>query len=124
MRVGIDAVNLSRVQNLSPSFIERYYHALEIKELEGLSDNRRFEFLASRFAIKEAFSKATGYGILGLKPNEIQVEKDENGRPFLLLHGQTKEKFENDFKGAKIDISITHENPLAIAIVILGGSNE
>lgn len=116
---GIDAVNINRSKKLNSDFITRWYHADEIKEYEKLSgahEDIRAQFLASRFAVKEAYAKARGTGFgSSVIPSEICTCKDKNGKPFIKLYGTTLKNAGKE----NIHLTITHEDPLAIAMVIL-----
>ena len=78
--IGIDAVELSRIKPIvekQGSFIQRVLTPNELTPFEKLSTKRQIEFLAGRFACKEAFSKAwgTGIGKVGLQDIEVLTEK-------------------------------------------------
>lgn len=116
---GIDAVNIERTKRLDDAFIKRYYSPNEILEYQKLStahEDIKAQFLASRFAVKEAYAKAFGTGFCSsVVPSEITTCKDQSGKPFIALSGQTLKSAKN----VRIHLSITHEDPLAIAMVIL-----
>ena len=65
--IGTDITISSRFERLAQeqSFIKRILTAKERKLFEALDDARKINFLAKRFAGKEAFSKALGCGIGG-----------------------------------------------------------
>lgn len=119
--IGIDSVNIQRVKKLNDAFINRYYHADEIAEygrLASAHEDVKACFLASRFAVKEAYAKARGTGFCReVIPNEICTCHDEKGKPAIRLYGETLKSS----GGETIHLSITHEEPLASAIVILEG---
>ncbi len=112
MRVGIDSVEIKRVAKAieKPAFVKRVYSDEEIELLNG----RRAESYAGNFAAKEAFSKALGTGMAGLKWNDISVLRDEKGAPYLKL----KDTAEKAAKGLNFTVSITHTEFTATAIVI------
>ena len=94
----------------SPCELEEY------SKLEKAHEDVRAQFLASRFAVKEAYSKARGTGLNGLViPNEITTAKEKDGRPYIILSGSTLDNAPR----AVIHLSLTHEQPLAIAMVVL-----
>lgn len=70
---------------------------------------RQMEFLAGRWAAKEAFSKAIGSGIGTLTFQDIEILPNEKGAPIV-----TK----SPFKG-KVFVSISHSGNFAQASVIL-----
>ncbi|MGQ9730460.1 MAG: holo-ACP synthase, partial [Candidatus Zipacnadales bacterium] len=81
---------------------------------------RRF---AGRFAAKEAVMKALGRGwFQGMPFKEIEVLRDETpggyGRPRIQLSGQTA-KLAAEAGATHIHVSITHEQRVAIAYVII-----
>lgn len=84
--------------------------ANEIEIYNSLTGHRRTEFLAGRFAGKEAFSKAQGTGI-GAACNFVDIEiiPDAKGKPTLKFKGELVSGF----------ISITHTKNVAAAQVIL-----
>ena len=117
--IGIDAVSLERVKKLNAHFLEKVYNQRELEEyalLEKAHEDIKAQFLASRFAVKEAYAKARGTGFCEhVVPKDIFVEKDAQGRPFVGLSGVTLDNAPCE----AIHLSITHESPLAIAMVIL-----
>ena len=76
----------------------------------SLKSHRRTEFLAGRFAGKEAFAKAQGTGI-GATCNFVDIDSipDSKGKPILKFNGILVSGF----------ISITHTEKVAAAQVIL-----
>jgi holo-[acyl-carrier protein] synthase len=81
--------------------------------------------LATRFAAKEAFTKAIGSGrfdeapvFSSLNPKDIELTKDPWGRPSLRLHGDAQHLIER-FGVGRIWVSVSHENGFASATVIL-----
>lgn len=111
--IGLDLVELERIQRLderNDAFRMRVLTSRERLKYESLQGKRRHEFLAGRFAAKEAFSKALGTGI-GARCafQQIEVLNDASGRPFLRFS-------EEDVAGF---VSITHTEQVAAAQVIL-----
>lgn len=111
--IGLDIVELDRVARLdgrNTKFRERILSERELYIYETLSSNRKIEYLAGRFASKEAFSKARGTGI-GVDCNflDIEVISEASGQPVLYFHQQRVQGF----------ISITHTQTVAAAQVIL-----
>lgn len=110
--IGLDIVELDRIGRLdrrSPKFRERVLTEAELQEYGKLSASRQTEYLAGRFAAKEAFAKARGTGIGGACSfQEIEVLRSENGRPRIYFNGQ-----EDGL------VSITHTKGMAAAQVLL-----
>lgn len=110
---GIDIVEISRVKKTyekQPRFADRILTDRELKDFHGLSGHRQAEFLAGRFAAKEAYSKALGTGIgKDLSFRDIEIAKDENGKPIV-------SRPENEYVA---HVSISHSKDFAVAQVIL-----
>ena len=73
--------------------------------------------LASRFAVKEAFSKALD-GARGVGWHEVEVINQPSGRPVLELSGKALERA-HAFGADTWHVSITHDAGIAAAVVIL-----
>ncbi|MDL4840152.1 holo-ACP synthase [Aquibacillus rhizosphaerae] len=112
--IGIDIVELERIKtslNNSNRFLQRILTDNEIEIYSDLrSDRRKLEFLAGRFAAKEAYSKAVGTGIGKLSFKDIEVIRLASGAPKLIV---------KDSKSANIFVSISHSEAYAIAQVII-----
>ena len=117
--IGVDAADIERSLKLSRRAVEKIFHPDELKQLEEIeisSPLLKGQFLASRFAVKEAYAKARGTGFCEIVvPSEICTCKDEKGRPFIKLYGKTAE----NARPCNINLSITHQMPLAVAFVVL-----
>lgn len=111
--IGLDLVEMDRIEkmiNRTDKFQQRILTVRELEIFETLSGTRKVEFLAGRFAAKEAFSKANGTGIgVGCELHQIEILKDATGKPILYFDGQLVNGF----------ISITHTRTTAAAQVIL-----
>ena len=110
--IGLDIVEIKRIAQLAerqPKFIRRILTEAEIDHYSTLTGGRRYEFLAGRFAAKEAFAKARGTGIgTDLSFTDIEVRKDQLGKPYIALPIE---------KG--VHLSITHSKDFAAAQVII-----
>ncbi|WP_077297748.1 holo-ACP synthase [Virgibacillus pantothenticus] len=112
--IGIDIIELERIKQSIKNngrFIERILTPAEREGYRLLtSDKRKVEYVAGRFAAKEAFAKAAGTGIGKLSFQDIEVTKLENGSPVLNVKG---------FESIAIFISISHAEHYAVAQVVL-----
>jgi len=120
---GVDIVNVARIKESVERNGERFLGKLFLPaEREYcLGRAREYEHLAARFAAKEAFLKALGTGAsqeAGFR--EIEVTRDERGRPGIRLHGRAA-AFATEKGVLWIHLSIAHEREFAIAQVILEG---
>lgn len=119
--IGSDIVEVARVQNKwnrrGVAFAQRILTPKEFKMFKTLP--RRAHFLATRFAVKEAFFKALGTGMRGgLSFQHVTVVKDHVGKPDLVCTGFAKELLKQH-KIANMHITISDEREYAIAFVIL-----
>lgn len=111
--IGLDITELSRIEKITQRtarFIDRILTVREQQVYAQLSQKRQIEFLAGRFAAKEAYAKANGTGIrAGCEFLDIEVLNDELGAPQLFFKGERTNGF----------VSITHSEQYAAAQVIL-----
>ena len=106
--IGVDICRCSRFEGKERRFLERIFSP------EELSGSAKCEYLASRFAAKEAFAKALGTGIRGFSLKEITVREDEMGKPYFFLEGRAKAAAE----GLSLSLSLSHEREYAVAMVV------
>jgi holo-[acyl-carrier protein] synthase len=116
--VGIDAVSIERMDSdrMGAHVLNRMFHQTEVDQAMAM-DQGRAQFLASRFAAKEALVKALGTGFRGISPSEIAVRVNSIGKPEIVLEAGILERL--GFDSIVIHLSLTHEGPLAIAFVVV-----
>lgn len=111
--IGLDVVEIERIMlahKRTSKFKERILTTRELKKCATLTEGRQLEFLAGRFAAKEAFAKALGTGIgKECSFKDIEVLPNEVGKPLLYFKGQA----------VKGHVSIAHTKQIASAQVIL-----
>jgi holo-[acyl-carrier protein] synthase len=116
--VGIDLVDVTRIAKLlsrhGNRFLARVLGPDELSHLHTRYD--RAQFVAGRFAAKEAAIKALGK-YLAERPSltKIQIVNDSTGRPSLDLTLLSSPHL----RAVSAQLSISHERSHAIAIVIL-----
>ena len=113
--IGIDMVELSRIEKIierKSSFVNRVLTEQEQFLFQKLPNKRQVEFLAGRFACKEAFSKAWGTGIGTLGLQDIEILKEDNGAP----------KVTKSPHDGRVFVSISHTETSAVAQIILEDS--
>ena len=123
--IGTDIVQISRVEAALASHGERF--AEKILGLEELDKYRRrkskveargVRFVASRFAAKEAFSKAIGLGMrMPMTWRAMQTLNAPSGKPIVVTSGVLKDFMEQN--GLTAQVSITDEADYAVAFVIV-----
>ena len=119
--LGIDFVNVERMKHWPEvdGIIQRFFHKNEIDESLTRGSSSILS-LAARFAAKEAFGKALGTGLRGLKLTDIEVKNNHNGKPDIILHETAQEAF-MELGGTDIHLSLSHEEEAAVAVVIIEG---
>ncbi len=121
--LGTDIVEIERLrQSLArtgEAFLAKVYTPDEQAAMPA-AESRRMEYLAGRWAAKEAFAKALGNGITSeCRLDEISVRNDpETGRPEMTLAGAAAATAAR--LGVRtIHLSISHERHYAVATVLI-----
>lgn len=122
LRVGVDLVRVSRVEESIAAFGERFvtrvFTAGEIAYADGApGPAERAERLAARFAAKEATIKALSLTDVGTDWRAIEVVKDAHGAPSLVLHGSAAAAARAE-SVTELSLSLSHEGDQAIAVVV------
>ena len=120
--IGVDIVNNKRLKKLikNKKFISRIFTLNEIKQSIKLKN--KINFYSKRFAAKEAFSKATGFGISEkLNFKDISISNNKIGKPLISLNKTTKIYLKKKFKvkSFKTNLSLSDEKNYSIAYVII-----
>ncbi|RRJ85148.1 holo-ACP synthase [Aestuariirhabdus litorea] len=119
--IGTDIVRIDRIQRsldkLGDRFAERVLTPDELEQFQRAS--KPATFLAKRFAVKEAASKALGTGIgNGVSFQHIFVEHDPLGAPLLRLRERAlaiaSERGASDFL-----VTLSDEKDYVVAFVVL-----
>src|SRR5699024_1262455 len=112
--IGLDIIELDRIEKAvlkNNRFPARVLTNKELKIYEEFStDKRKVEFLAGRFAMKEAFANALETGVGEISFQDIEVLPNEAGSPCLSV---------STFDTEKIFVSISHSTAYAVAQVII-----
>jgi holo-[acyl-carrier protein] synthase len=123
--IGTDIIQISRVEAamkrhgdrfaervLGPEELEKFKRRREKVEARGV------RFLATRFAAKEAFSKAIGIGLhMPMTWRAMQTLNERSGKPVVVTSGVLEEFMEKN--GLTAQVSITDEVEYAVAFVIV-----
>ena len=119
--IGVDIVKTSRflAWEKNEKISSRFFIKEELDYIYSRGEKVAHLSFASHFAAKEAFGKALGVGLKGMKLKDISVYSVK-GVPTLRLENNAKIIFEN--KGGKaIHLSLSHEKENAIAFVVIEG---
>lgn len=107
---GVDIEKIKRFENLSEDFIQKVYTPFEIEYCN--SKINKSQHYAARFCAKEAVIKAlTSLQIKQPTLKQIEIKNLKNGLPVVEL---TKY-----YENLKINLSISHCEDTAIALVII-----
>ncbi|RJX30667.1 MAG: holo-ACP synthase [Oxalobacter sp.] len=123
--IGTDILMISRVEAalgrhgdrfaeriLGPEELARYHRRKSKVEARGI------RFLATRFAAKEAFSKAIGLGMrMPMTWRSMQTLNAPSGKPIVVCSGALQEFMEQN--GLTAQVSVTDESDYAVAFVIV-----
>ncbi len=120
MWIGVDLLRLGELDRLLGRawFRAFAYDRAELAEAGGFGPDRAREFLAGRFAAKEAVPKALGAGMAaGVKPCQVIVERSASGAPEVRLTGAAADRAAA-LGMAGIGVTITHKGDLAVAVAV------
>jgi holo-[acyl-carrier protein] synthase len=118
--IGTDIVRIQRMADNLDRYGERFAaRILTEAELVVFRDTaHRPQFLAKRFAAKEAAAKALGTGFRnGLSLRDIGVNNDALGKPVLAFSERARQILQNQGIGAA-HLSLSDEAEYAIAYVV------
>lgn len=118
--IGVDIVEIARIARVvkrKPRFVMRILTERERAHLPT-EESRRIEYIAGRFAAKEAIAKALGVGIgAHLGWQSLSIVRDPRGKPTVLLDDARKSM--EEWQHRHIHLSIAHERSHAIAFVTI-----
>ncbi|MDH2336645.1 holo-ACP synthase [Clostridium perfringens] len=123
--IGVDIIEIERVRQAiqnNKNFLSKLFTEKEIDYF--ISRNMNSEVIAGNFAAKEAVSKALGTGIRGFSFKDIEIIRNELGKPEVILHSGAKligNKLIGNNNSLRIHLSISHNNSSAIAYSVLEG---
>jgi holo-[acyl-carrier protein] synthase len=123
--IGTDIIQISRVEAAIARSGERFAEKIlgpeelaRYRQRKAKVEARGIRFLATRFAAKEAFSKAIGLGMrMPMTWRALQTLNAPSGKPIAVPNGALKQFMEE--AGLTAQISITDEADYAVAFVIV-----
>ncbi len=122
--VGIDLVSISEIKNLDErtkgAFVKQTYSDVEKEDAKSASNY--YEFLAGRFAVKEAVYKAIcgSFTDINFDFRQVETKRMPNGAPKFISNEQLL-KILKTIGATDVKISISNQGDLAIAIAELIG---
>jgi len=123
--IGTDIIQIARVEAVlsrhGDRFAEKVLGEEELQKYHRRKQSveaRGIRFLATRFAAKEAFSKAIGLGMrTPMTWRAMQTLNAPSGKPVVVTSGPLREFMEKN--GLTAQVSITDEAEYAVAFVIV-----
>lgn len=123
--LGTDLTDIRRIEKafsrFGDAFVNRIFTKREQAYCNAKPARKRMSAYAARFAAKEACSKALGTGMRGISWTEMEIAAQPNGKPELVLTGGALKRMLSLTDGKKgfLNVSLTDEEPYAMATVIL-----
>ena len=111
--IGIDIIEIDLVRSAVKQHKDKFLNKIFTnRELSYCSKKKALKFpeLAARFAAKEAYSKAIGTGIRGIKWKEIEIMNNNNGKPHIYINGKLMRNAQ---------VSLSHSLRYAAAVVLV-----
>jgi holo-[acyl-carrier protein] synthase len=118
MRLGIDLMRVDELERLCRRtwFLRYVFTEVELAYAATLGHGRKREFLAGRFAAKEAVLKVLGAGLFqGVPPCDIQLGRAPDGEPTVALGGAAVPAARAR-RITAVAVSITHKRDLVAAV--------
>ena len=116
--IGTDIIEVERLKNsLSKrgDFLKKLFTDKEIEMFQKKGNN--VQTIAGNFAAKEAISKSLGLGIRGYNFKDIEVLRDDLGKPIVKTYNNLKQIC-IEYSVLEIKVSISHGENYAVANAI------
>lgn len=120
--IGVDMIKNRRIKNSikKKKFLKRIYSKKEIMISKQISN--KSNYYAKRFAAKESFAKALGYGFRkNLNFKDIEIINNKIGKPDYKKNKKITKLIQKKFKVKNYDcfLSISDENDYSTAFAII-----
>ena len=116
LRTGVDLIEIARVEAVVRRYGERFLNRIFTGQ-EQADARGQLASLAARFAAKEAAAKALGCGIGPVGWLDIEVTRDPERRPEIVLHGAAEQRAQA-LHLREWSVSLSHSKDYAIALVV------
>lgn len=112
--IGTDIVEINRIAKAIENalFCNRFFTDAENLLFERKGN--KVQSIAGNFAAKEAFSKALGTGVRGFALKDIEILRDDLGKPYINLYNNAKLA-----EDINVHVTISHTEKYAVAYVII-----
>jgi holo-[acyl-carrier protein] synthase len=124
LKCGIDIVSISRIgkliQRRGETGLAAIWTQREIKDCKTKDGTLNISSLAARYAAKEAVAKAFGTGFLrhGIRPGDIEIQRNDSGEPCVVLYSASRSYFEQGGYN-EIAVSLSHDADTATAMCVI-----
>lgn len=119
--IGTDLLDQRRISSVLNKKGERFaQRILTAQELAvWVSRDQSINYLAKRFAAKEAIAKALGTGIAkGIGFQQMEITSDDAGKPVVVLTGQALIRAK-ELGGEQVMLSLSDEGDMILAFAVL-----
>lgn len=121
--LGTDITEVARIKSsldrFGDSFLQRILRPGEIAYCRAFQNPA--QYVAARFAAKEAIAKAFGTGIgAQLGWHDMEIGRKDSGEPFVILHGGGQILF-TARQAKQLLITLSHTHNYATAVALLEG---
>ncbi len=116
--IGIDIIEIERIRealNKKGNFLKKMFTDKEIEMFEHKGNS--VQTIAGNFAAKEAISKSLGLGIRGYNFRDIEILRDDLGKPIVKTYNNLEQICIN-YSVLEIKVSISHGRDYAVANAI------
>ena len=112
--IGNDVIEIERIKKAceKEAFLARVYTKKEIEQ-----SRNRMSFFAGNWAVKESVSKAFGTGVVGFDIRDIEVLRDEKGKPYVNIFNKAN-KIKEELNITHVHVSISDSDELVFATAI------
>lgn len=122
--IGTDLVEIERIAQARERFGDRFAERIlgpqelvRYRQRAARAPQRGLAFLATRFAAKEAVSKALGLGMrTPMTWRAVEIVNAPSGKPMAVAHGALARYIEE--RGLQLHVSVTDERSMAMAYAI------
>jgi holo-[acyl-carrier protein] synthase len=132
--LGTDVIEVERIrrtyEQFGDKFVRRVLSSEERQDFQQFSHSRKVEYLAGRFAAKEAVAKATGAGIARIGMPSLSIVKSTTGMTVKWhkdavvdktkheSQAETQEESHEVWRAGTWHVSISHTANIAFAVAI------
>lgn len=116
LEIGTDIIEIKRIEKSmrNPNFLKYVFGSDECIMFE--KKGFKSETIAANFCGKEAFFKSIGTGIRGFGLKNVQILRNDMGKPYFKFSGKILEEIEKN--NYNFSVSLSHSKDYAIATVL------